>query len=161
MRKSTTYRFRVAFRAPLPFVFRWCTDYSTEDPTIEGEDYQRRVLERTRRRVVFEDLSNTPTGWSWSRNVVSLHPPTRWQARMEGNHRIWSAEYALRDVGDGTTELRFLGKRTPTALGPPNPPVRQFRREILGGWARFARQLERDYRKTRHGGRRPGRPRRR
>lgn len=147
-RKSTTYRFRVLFRAPLPFVFRWCTDYTPEDPAIEGENYQRKVVERSRRRVVFEDLSDAATGWIWSRNVVSLYPPNRWRASMDGNQRRWSAEYSLRDLGKGRTELRFQGRRTPTPLGPPNPPIRQFNREILAGWARFARRLERDYRKS-------------
>ena len=32
---SPEYRTRVAFRAPLEFVFAWCTDYSPQDASLE------------------------------------------------------------------------------------------------------------------------------
>lgn len=149
--KGQSYGFRATFRAPVPFVFKWCTDYSSEDPQLEGAEFERRVIGRTRGTVTFEDLQTTKDGWVWSRNVVTLQPPNRWRARMEGNRRRWLAYYTLRALNDGRTELVFRGRRTPTALGAVNPPVRRFRIEMEATWKRFAKHLGADYRASLRG----------
>jgi hypothetical protein len=60
------YHASVVFRAPLPFVFDWCTDYTEDDPKSAGKDspihLQRRIVERTTRRVVFENLYDEGLG---------------------------------------------------------------------------------------------------
>src|SRR5438309_936549 len=43
------YRIRVSFRAPIDFVFAWCTDYTPGDAALEKETYQRKIIERTPR----------------------------------------------------------------------------------------------------------------
>ncbi|HTT25438.1 MAG TPA: hypothetical protein VMH90_00550, partial [Thermoplasmata archaeon] len=58
------YVTRVTFHAPIRFCFRWCTDYRASDPQLEGGGYARRILERHRDRVVYEDLAKLPNGWS-------------------------------------------------------------------------------------------------
>ena len=91
-RAWSKYQIRVEFRAPLDFAFAWCTDFSPEDSRLEGERYQRKVIERTLRRVVFEDLEETGTGWVWSRDVVDLRPPDRWHPSLQtrrGSHRAY------------------------------------------------------------------------
>lgn len=147
------YEFRQRFRAPLPFVFRWCTDYSPEDAALEKEEYTRRVLRRSPREVVYEDLSESPDGWFWSRATVRLTPPGRWHADMQGNYRSWSADYTLRALPDGSTELKFRGTRRPFLLATRNPPRRRLESELKQTWTRFARALEKEYRAGRH---RPG-----
>src|SRR5688572_1520356 len=62
------YRIRVAFRVPLDFAFAWCTDYTPDDAKLEGESYRRKIIERTARRVVLEDLEETkPVGFGLGR----------------------------------------------------------------------------------------------
>ena len=141
------YEFRSKFHAPLPFVYAWCTDYTPNDPFLEGEKYVRRVLERSRRRVVMEDLYDEPGGWMWSHYEVSLRPPRRWHAEAVGSHRTWSIDYELSEQPDGTTELWFRGVRCATALAGKNPPKAQLERNLRGMWANFGRALEKDYRK--------------
>lgn len=140
------YEFRTRFRAPLPFVFAWCTDYSPNDARLEGEDYTRRILRRTARQVVFEDLDEEPTGWIWSHMDVDLHPPNRWHAESVGSHRDWSIDYELSPKKDGSTELWFRGKRWAMALAGKNPPEARLEGELRGMWKRFGRALEKDYR---------------
>src|SRR5947209_1645366 len=41
------FRVRVAFRVPLDFAFAWCTDFSPEDGTLEGETFERTIIEGT------------------------------------------------------------------------------------------------------------------
>ena len=142
------YEIRVKFRAPLPFVFSWCTDYSAEDSRLEGEPYIRRILRRTARRVIFEDLYDRPFGWMWSHTKVDLRPPDRWHAEAVGSHRGWSIDYTLSSRDDATTELLFRGKRRPTALAGRNPPKAKLERDLRRMWRNFGRALERDYRAT-------------
>ncbi|MCI4324473.1 MAG: hypothetical protein L3K00_01080 [Thermoplasmata archaeon] len=139
------YEVRATFRAPLPFVFRWCTDYSPEDPTLEKEKFERRILLQKGRKVVYEDLTDTGDGWMWSRTAVTLQPPNRWHADAMGNYRTWSLDYELRSLSDGRTELRLQGVRRATALGK-NPPKARLERELRVTWANYAAALERDYR---------------
>ena len=141
----STYEFRVRLRAPLPYTFAWCTDYTPEDSRLEGEDYTRRILRRTRRRVVFEDLYDEPSGWMWSHMEVELHPPNRWHAESVGSHRDWSIDYELSSKQDGSTELWFRGRRRATALAGKNPPKARLERELIHMWKNFGRALERDY----------------
>lgn len=143
-----TYRFRVTFNAPLPFVFRWCTDYQPSDPRLEGESFRRRVLKRTARTVVYEDLEEASGGWAWRRHVVSLRPPNRWHSDSVGNYRDFVLDYELRELRGGGTELRFVGRRRPAVLGGPNPSSREFGRSMDATWKRFRRQLESDYRRS-------------
>jgi len=142
------YEFRHRFHAPLPFVYAWCTDYTPHDARLEGDDYTRRIVRRTARKVVFEDLNEQPTGWTWSRMEVDLRPPNRWHAESVGSHRSWSIDYELATRSRGITELRFRGKRRATELAGKNPPKATLERNLRGMWRNFGRALERDYRSS-------------
>jgi len=140
------YEFRSRFRAPLPFVYAWCTDFAPEDPRLRGEKFTRRILEKGRRRVVLEDLGEGPTGWVWSHYDVTLRPPRRWHADAVGSHRTWAIDYELSERPGATTELWFRGVRRATALAGPNPPKARLERELRQMWKNLGRALERDYR---------------
>ena len=156
-RGSARYSIRQAFDAPVDFVFRWCTDYTPEDPRLGKEVKERRILERSEGKVVYEDLEPTPGGWHWSRVDVTLHPPDRWTARIRGNHRDWRLEYTLRSLPGNRSELFWTGVRRPALLGTENPSRRSLEREMHQLWGNYARVLERDYRRKD----RRGSPRRR
>lgn len=160
-RRSQEYRFRTAFHAPLPFVFRWCTDYQPSDARLENEGFERRIVERGPRRVIFEDIEETPQGWTWRRHVVTLRPPDRWHSDSVGNYRDFQLDYRLRPLRDGRTELTFRGRRRPAILASKNPTVEEFRRSMDASWRHFRRHLENDYRRSlaRRGTRRRSRPR--
>jgi hypothetical protein len=142
------YRVTVDFRAPLDFVYRWCTDYRPDDGRLEGEPYRRRILSRSARRVVFEDLEEDRDGWNLSRVWVDLHPPARWHAERRGNRREYSVDYRLRPLAPGSTRLEFDCRRRTLV---PERPVSKAGRERAWTemWNRFRRALERDYRRQR------------
>ena len=133
------------FRVPLAFAYSWCTDYQPDDAAREDEQYERRILSRTARRVVYEDLDRTPAGWVWRRQVVTLRPPDRWHAESVGSHRTWSLDYILRSRGATRTELTLIGRRRSTELGGRNPSRPQLERELSTMWRRFGRAMQRDY----------------
>lgn len=146
--KGDEARVQVAFRVPLDFAFDWCTDYTSEDAALEGESYERKVIERTPRRVIFEDLEETPSGWVWGRDVVTLRPPNRWSMEGIGSHRDVTAEYTLSELPDGRTQLELVWWRQPHGPGKKVPRV-QREKETTRAWKRFGRAMERDYRKSR------------
>ncbi len=147
-RRRLQIRFEHRFRAPLPYVFLWCTDYAPDDPGIEQAPYTRRILRREAGTVVYEDLGDRGNGWFLNRQTVALHPPDRWHAESDGTHRSWSIDYTLNAFPDGTTGLRIRGIRQATALDPEPPTAAAVLRNLEVMWSRFGRALERDYRRS-------------
>jgi len=157
--KRMTYEIRRTFDAPLDFAYRWCTDYQADDAQRAHERYVRKVLSRRRDRVVYEDLEEASTGWTWRRTTVQLRPPDHWHAESNGNMRHFSIDYWLRALPDGRTEFRFRGTRTSTPHGGPNPSKREMERSLQLLWRNLGASLARDYRAY-SGPRRPLRTRR-
>ena len=143
------YHASVSFRAPLDFVFAWCTDYTPEDAGLENEKYERKVIERTPRRVIFEDLEATDSGWVWSRDVVSLRPPNRWSTDGVGNRRDYHADYVLSRLPDGRTRLDLRWKRSPKVADETKLTKAEREASSTQAWKLFAAALERDYKRTR------------
>lgn len=156
LRPVQRYEIRRVFRVPLPFAFRWCTDYTEKDGQLSKEGQGRMILRKTARRIVYEDLSTTPQGWQWSRQTVVLHPPNRWTAEAIGNVRTWKLDYSLHPLPGGTTEFRLVGLRRPAVLGTKNPSQRAMAVELNEMWKNYGDAMERDYRAS-LGGRGKGR----
>jgi hypothetical protein len=146
---SPEYRIRVSFGVPLDFAFAWCTDYTSEDSSLEGESYQRKIIERTPDRVIFEDLEETEDGWVWGRDVVTLLPPNRWHMDGVGNRRDVTADYVLSPLPDGRTGFDLRWRRRPKV--PETKKLTKAEREAsaMRAWKRFAVAMERDYRGSR------------
>lgn len=144
----TRCEFRTVFRAPLPFAYAWCTDYTPEDNQLEGSAGLRKIARREKDRVFYEDLEETPSGWMWSHWDVQLRPPNRWHGDGLGNYRRWSVDYSLKALPNGRTEFRFKGRRWPINLGTARPPRAQLERTLLKSWKTLGRVLEADYRRS-------------
>ena len=141
------YEVRVSFNAPLDFVYQWCTDFTPKDAQYETEDYERRILRRSSREVVFEDLEDAKNGWIWSRHVVRLLPPNRWRSDSVGSLRAYALDYRLSRLPGNRTQLILKARRRPYGIGKKNPPKAQWERSTTAAWKSFARALERDYQK--------------
>ena len=150
--RANVYRVRATFRAPIKYVLNWCTDYSSKDAALEQDDFQRRVLQRSKNRVVYEDLYDTPSGWMWSHWTVTVHPPNLWHGESVGSHRRWSVDYRLKSLADGRTELTLTGRRTPMGVATKNPPKADLERGLTQTWRHFSKALDRDYRASERAG---------
>jgi hypothetical protein len=140
------YTIRTTFHAPLDFVYRWCTDYSAGDAQLEGEAYERRILRRTPREVVYQDLSTADGGWSWTQHVVRLLPPDRWHSESVGSHREITLDYRLRSLAGERTQLTLTAVRRPCGIGTRNPSKSGWEASVRASWRHFGRALEREYR---------------
>jgi len=145
------YRIRVSFRVPLDFAFAWCTDYTPDDAKLEGDSYVRKIVERTARRVVLEDLEDTKDGWLWSRETVTLHPPNRWHMDGFGSRSEVTADYVLSTVPDGRTQLDLRWRRRPRMRVAKPLTKTQREASALRAWKRFGTAMERDYKNSKRG----------
>ncbi len=152
VRTGPEYRIRVSFGVPLDFAFTWCTDYTPEDASLEGESYQRKIIERTSHRLIFEDLEESDDGWNWSRDVVTLRPPNRWHMDGIGNRRDVTADYVLSPLPDGRTRFDLRWSRRPKV--PEGKKLTKADREAstMRAWKRFAAAMESDALGGSHGG---------
>jgi hypothetical protein len=147
--KTVNCEAKVVFRAPLQFVFSWCTNYQPSDSKLEKEDYVRKIIERTPRRVVFEDLQEMRDGWSWQRAIVSLHPPNRWHMDNFGNRRDVKADYVLSSLAEDQTQLHLRWQVWPKTRAAAKLTKAQRERSVVSMWRRFTSAMERDYRQSR------------
>jgi len=143
------YQVKVRFDAPLNFVYGWCTDYTPNDARLEGERFERRILRRSPRQVVYEDLEEMDGGWFWTRHYVRLQPPHRWHSDTVGSHRAYLLDYTLSKLPGDRTELTLTARRSPYGVGGPNPPKIEWERSVRKSWISFRRHLEKDYRSAR------------
>ncbi len=142
---KAVFEVRAGFAAPLNFVYSWLTDFSPDDPAITGDAYQRKIIERSARRVIFEDLSETPEGWGWLRNTVDLFPPSRWRMLAVGTSLDAKATYRLVSRGPKSTELIMRWRLRPGVLRGKVPPKPAIEEAMRGVWATYGKSLESDY----------------
>ena len=142
------YSVHVTFRAPLRFVYRWCTDYRSDDGKRCGEPFTRKVLERGPRQIVLQDLWRAKGRWLLNQNRTTLRPPDRWHVDSSGTLRTLSIDYTLREVSGGRTRLDLRIRRRPTEIYPEQPSRRAYERDLTQMWKNFALSLERDCRAT-------------
>jgi len=145
------YQIREVFQVPMRFAFRWCTYYTPQDGRLAGDGHQRRIVSRSRSRVVYETLYDYPEGWFWSRQTVTLHPPDRWTATAIGNYRTWDLVYTLKPLGKELTEFTLRGVRKPVGLGTKNPSQRVMISELDEMWTNFGKAMRADYLRSRAG----------
>jgi hypothetical protein len=146
-----TYEIVRTFDVPLDFAYRWCTDFTPEDRRLQGEKGYRKLIRKTARTVVYEDLTDSPNGWMWSRQTVTLRPPDGWRAIAAGNYRTWKLQHMLRPMAANRTQFTLRGERRATTLGGRNPTRSAMEHELHTMWRNLGRAMERDYRARRTG----------
>jgi len=143
------YHVSVVFHAPVEFAYRWCTDFQSDDARLEESGFERKILERTPRRVVYEDLEWAHDGWHWAQYVVTLLPPNGWHAESVGNFRDATLDYELTELPRGRTrfDLRWRRRSGPKEIEASSKT--KIERDTTRAWRSFARALDQDYRSGR------------
>ncbi len=154
------YRIALEFDVPRDFAFAWCTDYRPDDARRAGDRYERKVVERSARRIVVEDLWWQSDGWGWRRNHVTLSPPGHWWADSFGSFRDAKLDYRLTTLPGDRSRFEMTMRRRPSGAHPAQPSKKALEAELTQLWTRFGREMTKDYRASR-GGPRPTRRRRR
>ncbi len=130
--------------APCNFVYGWCTDFREDDSKITRSKSRRRILEKTKQRVIYVSRTKgaKPVG---SASIVVLHPPDAWHVDSVGDLSDSTGDYRLTKLASGKTRLDivFRIKRKSRAAAGKS----EFIRHINEIWDKYVAALEKDYRK--------------
>jgi hypothetical protein len=144
MSRVEVFRFSKIINAPLPFVYRWCTDFREDDYKITGSKIRRLILEKSNRRAVYiTTQKGSKVGTAVG--IVTLHPPNRWHFDSIGDQRNVTGKYWLKKLGPRKVKLEIEFKRTWKVS--PAPPRSEFTKHLEKTWGKYISALERDYRR--------------
>jgi hypothetical protein len=143
-----TYRFRKLVHAPLPFVFRWCTDYREDDDRITDSIYQYRaniLLKEPARIVRVITVAGKDRNRSTDVEIISLLPPDRWRLEKFSVTDDESGSYRLTRQGRALTSLEMRFRRI-WKVGRL-PDQERYLALFNQVWDRYVEIMEADYRK--------------
>jgi hypothetical protein len=127
------YTHAVTFKAPIKFVYGWCTDYQESDPQIIGANYRRIILEKSKKKVVY---ASCKVGYDGSPKlavrIVSLFPSKfSWHLDYIAEEDLETGEYRLTKLGKELTRLGMRFKNT--WKNGSSPSTEYFRSETKSG----------------------------
>lgn len=138
-----TYKVSKTFKAPMDFVFQWCTDFREDDGTMTGSKAKRTFLEKTDKRVVwitdYKEKGKSREGV----RVVWLHPPDSWYLDTCGDGRE-VGEYTLSQKGKNKTRLDMKFHVTFDSKDEIEDK-KKWEEDVAEEWDTFGEHLEKDY----------------
>jgi hypothetical protein len=141
--KIHTYKVSRIIRAPIRFVFDWCTDYRESDPKITGTKSRRKILSRKKNRVVYLSQYRMHRKPRSAVNVVTLYPHEAWHLDFIGDGDEEVGEYVLKRLGPRKTRLDMTFQEHYTMRGAPSKT--QDIKATHEVWDKYVAALERDY----------------
>jgi len=141
-----TVRISRRIKAPLSFVYAWCTDFREDDPQISGLKRRIVILEKTRRRYIMSVRSKSHGRIVTAARIVSLKPPNSWHLDWIGDEHRETGDYRLTRLSGSATRLSMTFKVRNENPGASNEAA--FVKEVNAlMWDKYAAALESDYRK--------------
>ena len=152
MKKSfvETYKVSKSFKAPLDYVFGWCTDFREDDGKMTGSKAKRKFIERTDKRIVWSVEYKENGKPVEGIRVVWLHPPDSWSLDTCGDHRELG-EYNLTQKGKNKTRLD-MKFRVSFDSKEEVDDRKKWEKEASEEWDIFRRYLENDYKASQRAG---------
>ncbi len=145
MKKSVDVRVSKTINAPLRYVYDWCTDYRDDDPHIIGSKRRRKILDKTKKRVVYVEIYDGADGkQKVVVDIVTLTPPNSWHLDFYGEDFDEEGEYKLRSLGRGKTRLDILFKEEWKVADFPSADEQIEQSSKI--WDKYIAALEKDHR---------------
>lgn len=144
-----TYKASATFRAPLEYVFQWCTDFREDDGDMVGSKAKRTFLEKTDKRIVWIEHKEKKGKSKEGVRVVWLHPPDAWYLDTCGDGRE-VGQYKLTGKGKNKTRLDMEFRITYDSKHDA-PDKKKWEKDVDEEWESFASHLEDDFRTSLQG----------
>jgi len=145
LRRTQTIKVSKTINAPLEYVFKWCTDFSEDDPKITGSKSQRKILEKTKKRVIYAQLYKAEDGTQKvAIDIVTLKSPTSWHLDYFGEEDNETGEYKLNRLGKSKTRLDMVFKEKWKNV-KKIPTRRELVKDVNAVWDKYVSALEADY----------------
>ena len=128
----------------MKYVFNRCTDFREDDPSLTGSKSQRKILERTKKRVIYASLYTGDDGIpKIGVNIVVLKSPISWHLDYFGDDDNEIGDYKLVGLGKNRTKLNMVFKekwKTETV-----PTIEEQVESTDKVWDQYVSALEKDY----------------
>ncbi len=145
--KSYTSHISKTIHAPLRFVYDWCTDYRETDTKLTGAKSKRKILLRTKRRIIYTETYRRRGKPTVAVDVVTRHPPKGWHLNYVSDEEDEVGDYVLTSLGPRKTRLDMTF--TDQYMIPNAPSKAEFVKIVEQVWDKYVEALEKDYRRTR------------
>ena len=130
--------------APAKFVFNWCTDFREDDPALTGSTGKRKILEKTKKRVVYVSLYTEIDGKEKvGVNIVTLKSPNSWHLEYFGEEDTEIGDYKIVSLGKNKTKLNMVFKETWKI--EPIPTIEEQVDSTNKSWDAYVKALENEY----------------
>jgi hypothetical protein len=104
------FRVSKTINAPIRYVYDWCIDFREDDPKITGSKSQRRILHKTKKKVVYAQLYEGSDGkQKVAVDIVTLSPRS-WHLDYFGEEDDETGDYRLTSLGKNKTRLDMIFK---------------------------------------------------
>ena len=127
----------------MKFVYDWLTDYREDDNKITGSNRQFKILQKTKRRVIYLSTYERDGRKVTAVKIVTLQPSKAWHLDQVGEVEDVIGEYRLKRVGPRKTRLDM--KFTEKYKVNDAPTKNEDRNQTGEMWDKFVIALENDY----------------
>ena len=143
MLEKHTYHVSKVCNAPLKFVYDWLTDYREDDNLITGSKKQFKILQKTKRRVIYLSTYEREGKTMSAVKMVTLRPPKAWHLDQVGEEEDVIGSYKLTRVGPRKTKLDMtFTEKYKISDAPTKEEDRNHTDQM---WDKFVAALEKDY----------------
>jgi hypothetical protein len=142
--RSHTIRVFKVINSPLPFVYRWCTDFRADDNKITGSRTQRKILQKTKKRTIYVSIYGSSRKPKLGINIVSLKPPKAWHLDFVGEDDDETGDYKLTRLSPTQTRLDMVFREKYKIRDHPSQA--EDTKHTSDIWDKYVEALERDYR---------------
>ena len=132
--------------APLRFVYDWCTNYRETDPKITGSKSRRKILLRTKHRVVYTESYHSLGKPRTAVDVVTLFPPKGWHLDYVSDEDDEVGDYVLTSLGAQKTRIDFTF--TEHWKIHHAPAKAKYASSVSQVWDKYREALQKDYRRS-------------
>ena len=140
---SHTVHVSKVIKAPLNFVYNWCTDFREDDNEITGSKTKRIILQKTKRRVIYVSTYKLRGKTISSVDIVALRPPNAWHLDFVGQEGDEIGEYKLTRIGPRKTRLNMTFKIKYKIANPPTKE--EDTKSTSKFWDKYVAAVEKDY----------------
>jgi hypothetical protein len=141
-----TYHVTKTINAPLRFVYDWCTDYREDDNQITGSKTQFKILQKTKRRVIYLRTNERHGKNMIGVKMVTLRPPKAWYLDQVGEDEDVIGTYKLKQLGPERTRLDMAF--TEMYKISDAPTKEEDRNDTDEMWSKYVAGMQNDYAST-------------
>jgi hypothetical protein len=142
--RDRTYYLNKTIKAPIQFVFDWCTDFREDDHKLTDSKFRRTMYSRGGDEVVFVDEETVDGEVRRSKSEVTLFPTERWTLHNVGDELDEEGEYQLEEIDAKTTALKMVFKVRHKLT--PIPSSIKWEKDGHEFWDKLIVALEKEYR---------------